>query len=335
MTSVHALSAAPEQSSGPDAFSELNDLIALAQRDRFGIHTLVASPDDADLILFVEHSTDAGAYFQHVRRHDLHRRRPQDCFLFCSTDRMIPFLPGVYAGVERSWYRSSWTRSGPYLGIGQNLGVAPAAGRCDPRWLFSFVGTPHSAPIRARVLALRHTRALIRDTADANRNALPPAEYADTIRNSAFVLCPRGGGTASFRLFETLMHGRVPVIISDEWMAPVGPDWSGFSLRVAEADVPQIPALLEAHEPAAAEMGRAAREAWEEWFAPEVLFHRIIDWCLDIEAAAPSRGRLMRLFPYVQLLRPYHALRWAGRSFGHGSWRLPRRLYTLLGVPTR
>lgn len=335
MTLVHVLSAAPEHTGGTKAFSELNDLIALAKRDRFGIHALVASPRDADFILFVEHSTDAGAYFQRVRRHELHRRRPHDCFLFSSTDRLIPFLPGIYAGIERSWYRSCWTRPGPYLGIGQSLDVVPGAARRDPQWLFSFVGTPHSAPVRARVLALKHPRALIRNTADANRNALTPAEYADTIRDSAFVLCPRGGGTASFRLFETLLHGRVPVIISDEWMAPEGPDWTGFSLRVAEADVPHIPSLLEAREPAAAEMGRAAREAWEEWFAPDVLFHRIVEWCLDIEATAPSRGRLMRLFPYVQLLRPYHTLRWAARSFGHGSWRLPRWLYTLLGVPTR
>lgn len=307
----------------------------LAQRDRFGVHTVVASPAEADLILFVEHSTDAGAYFQDVRKHELHRSFPERCYLFCSTDRVIPFLPGVYAGIERSWFRSNWVRSGPYLGIGAEQPPAPDAEAGDARYLFSFVGTPHTAPVRARVIALEHPRGLIRDTAADKDNSLSPVEYAATVRDSAFVLCPRGGGTATFRMFETMMRGRVPVIISDEWMAPRGPDWPAFSLRANEADVAQIPALLERLEPEAAAMGRQAREAWDEWFAPEVLFHRVIDWCLQIRAQAPSRGPLMPLFPYVQLLRPYHTLRWGARNLGHGSWRMPRFLYKLLGVPTQ
>jgi hypothetical protein len=334
VSKVHVLSAAPDNASTPHARSELEAIQLLAGRDRFGVHELVDSPQEADLILFVEHSTDAGAYFQDVRKHPVYKRFGPRCYLFSSTDRVIPFLPGVYAAIERSWYRSSWVRSGPYLRIGANQPAAGAAEAGNGRYLFSFVGTPHSAPVRPQIVALQHPRALIRDTSAANDNSLSAAEYAATVRDSAFVLCPRGGGTSSFRLFETMMLGRVPVIISDEWTPPTGPDWPSFSVRVAEVDVGQIPALLERLEPQASAMGGRARQAWDEWFAPDVLFHRVVEWCLAIEADAGARGPLMPLFPYVQLLRPYHTLRWIARNLGHGSWRVPRWLYKLLRVPT-
>ncbi len=310
-------------------------MVSLAQRDRLGVHGLVSSPEKADLIIFVEHSTDAGAYFQDVRKNAVYKRFTDRCFLFSSTDRVIPFLPGVYAGIEQRWYRPAWVRSGPYLGISirQPPAREPAPG-C-PRYLFSFVGTPHSAPVRKHIVQLRHPRALIRDTAAANQNLLTPEEYADTLRGSSFILCPRGGGTSSFRLFETLALGRVPVIISDKWTPPRGPDWPSFSLHVAERDISQIPALLEAREAQAPDMGRLARQAWDEWFAADVLFHRIVEWCLEIDAGAHARGRLTPIYPHMQLLRPYHAMRWFARNLGHGSWRLPRGLYKLLGVPTR
>lgn len=335
MARIHALSAAPRRASTPQAHSELQAFLSLAGRDRFGVHALVDDPEEADLILFVEHSTDAGAYYQDVRTHPVYARWRDRCQLLSTTDRVIPFLPGVYTAIERRWYRSAWVRSGPYLRVEVTAPASDAPEADGPRYLFSFVGTPNSAPVRKEIVALAHPRAMIRNTAVANRNALSPGQYARALRSSSFILCPRGGGTSSIRLFETMALGRVPVIISDQWVAPRGPDWPSFSLRVAERDVREIPALLEAQEARAPEMGRLAGEAWEQWFGPQVLFHRIVEWCLEIEAGASARGPLIGLYPYLQLLRPYHTLRWAARNLGHGSWRLPLALYKLLGVPTQ
>jgi hypothetical protein len=102
--------------------------------------------------------------------------------------------------------------------------------------------------------------------------------------------------------------GRVPVIVSDAFTPPEGPDWAAFSLRAAEAETPGIPALLRRHETAAAEMGANARSAWEQWFAPSVTFHRISEACKQIMArrattrdAAGLRVRYLRKF-----LTPFH-----------------------------
>jgi len=57
-------------------------------------------------------------------------------------------------------------------------------------------------------------------------------KYLDDLSQCTFVLCPRGTGTSSFRLYETLMMGSIPIItgmkdypFDDEY------DWESFSLR--------------------------------------------------------------------------------------------------------
>jgi len=98
----------------------------------------------------------------------------------------------------------------------------------------------------------------------------------------------------------------VPVILSDEWLEPQGPCWEKFSLRVPEADVALIPALLEERETAAVEMGLLARAQWEEWYSERVCFHRVIEWCLDIKRRRRIPESWARFFPYIQYLRPFH-----------------------------
>lgn len=296
---------------------------AAAALDRFGVHETVADPERADLVLFVETSDAAGPYFEATRRHPVYRAHREKSYLFCSTDRIVPFLPGVFASVERRWAWSAWTRSGHYLGVREGDGMRyDAASRSS--LLFSFIGSAAAHPVRRAILDLPADDALLidsaRETEEVARGehpALAPEEfrgrYTRSIEDSAFVLCPRGGGTASFRLFEAMMLGRAPVIVSDQWVAPIGPDWPSFSLRVRESDVDRIPAILRAHAGRAEEMGQAARAAWVEWFAPEVGFHRVVESCLELVAVRSRRSGPRRYEPWLQMLRPYNLARWGAR----------------------
>ncbi|MDQ2919268.1 MAG: glycosyltransferase family 47 protein, partial [Verrucomicrobiota bacterium] len=130
-----------------------------------------------------------------------------------------------------------------------------------------------------------------------------------------FVLCPRGVGASTIRLFETMRMGRVPVILSDEWVPPVGPLWEKFSVRVAEKDFAQVPRLLEEREHMAVPMGQLARREWEEWFSPEVAFHRVVDYCLAIKEGRRWPEALARWPVYLQLARPFHFRRLLRRKF--------------------
>src|SRR4051812_20062819 len=118
MARVFLLSATPEDDQSDFNLAPLREAEESARRDRFQIHSVVDDPEVADLIVFVEFY-GGGWYFERVRSHPLVRRYREKCFLFCANPFVIPFLPGVYAGIEKAW-TSSRTRPGFYLGRTQN-----------------------------------------------------------------------------------------------------------------------------------------------------------------------------------------------------------------------
>ena len=316
MAKVLLLSAAPNiRDADPTYNAPLKRLLACVPRDRFGVHQRVDDPAAADLILFVEYRA-AGRYLHDARSHRFALRYPEKAFAFCSEDAPIPFLPGVYPSIEARWHDPRRTASGHYL---RRLGLDPvpfdplAAG---PRpYLFSFVGRLRTAAVRRRLAALGSPTTPVVATDDDDpqvaAGTLDPASYwaryAEITGQSQFVLCPRGFGPGSMRLFEVMSMGRAPVILSDAWVPPEGPDWARFALRVPERRVAELPALLAAAAPRAAGMGRLAREAWEEWFSEEVTFHRLVESCLAIQARRRLPERLARLPVALQVLRPAHA----------------------------
>jgi Exostosin family len=136
--------------------------------------------------------------------------------------------------------------------------------------------------------------------------------YAEVIRASKFVLCPRGLSVSTVRLFETMRMGRVPVILSNGWVEPEGPRWDDFAIRVAEGDCARIPRLLEGYETKARSMGELAREQWLEWFSDEVAFHRVVQWCLAIQKRRTLPERLGRWPAYLQYFERFHLRRAIG-----------------------
>ena len=278
-------------------------------------HRLVDDPAEAEIILFS--STGPEPLFGSIRHTEEYRRHPAKCFVFDQSDHPLALLPGVYASIEKSWYDPRWTRSGFYVHINDEHRFHAQPWPEETPHLFSFLGSCANAPVRARLLTLGNPRGLVVDT---TKQVLPAylagdddaihrlnASYMETVRQSRFVLCPRGVGCSSQRIFEVMCMGRAPVILSDEWIPPAGPEWERFSVTIPEADVLALPRLLAERETSAREMGRVAREQWERWFAPPVLFDTVADWCLDIQRAGKCSDWWSRRRKYFQLLRPYHA----------------------------
>jgi hypothetical protein len=237
--------------------------------------------------------------------------RPRDLrrtYVFSQHDVPLPWAPGMYASLPASRARLGFT-GGFYVahhhrepgGIGDDL---EAVRDYEPHILWSFVGTFSNAPVRRRLAEINDPDGLVRDTqyfSDAirwhwgeehraeGREAF--ASYAESLGRSAFVLCPRGRGPASIRLFEALQVGRCPVIISDEWLPPPFVDWSSCTIRVPEARVQELPAILRERHDEAARLGREAREVWERFFAPEHQLRTIIRAALLTDSSAPRRVR--------------------------------------------
>ncbi len=266
----------------------------LAGEDRFRVHTLITDPVEADVILFLDgHQHYEDLDLTAIRRHPLVEQYREKAFVYCELDQPWCAMPGLYVSMPRGAF--DWERQRPcsYLClINELVHTSPAR---SPDLLFSCLAR-RCHPVRDAIFRLSHPRALVEDTSslsffgpDSAQIEEQKRHYAEVVQRSKFVLCPRGSGLSSFRLFETMAAGRVPVIISDDWVSPHGPNWTNCSVRLPERRVQEVPAILEAIEDRYVAMCAEARRAWEEWFAPDVLFHRMVDGCIDIMARRKVR----------------------------------------------
>jgi len=287
---VHIVSTA-----GLERGSQLERFRVLAANDVAGRHKLEEGANDADIVLFVDlHLIDP--QLRMLREHPLLQEVLDRAFVYCDRDQPWCVLPGVYTSMPARYFRERWQRAWLYC---DSPTEPPRNTSADPDLLYSFMGS-RSHQCRDSVLGLRHPRSLIEDTSgfvfynsDAPDFAIRKERFGEVIARSKFVLCPRGAGSCSFRLLETMAAGRVPVIISDSWVPPAVIDWECCSIRVPEKDVATIPELLEAREPDFDRLVARTIETYESYFSPEVAFHQIVEACSSIVASSsafPPRG---------------------------------------------
>lgn len=265
---------------------------------------IVDSPREADLIIYPK--TDRVEDGASDRLRDLSPRELLRTCVFSQLDEPFPWAPGVYASIPAAYGRGGFV-GGFYVphhhyeegGIEGDLEAARAR---EPDLLWSFMGTIANHPIRERLATLDDERSLVRDTQawsetvrwgwkskhrERGRKAF--ADYAELLGRSTFVVCPRGRGPGSIRLFEALRMGRPPVIVSDDWLPPPFVDWDSCSIRVPEARLRLLPEILRERESEARRLGDAAREVWEQRFSPRRQLDTLVRSCLLSHKEAPNR----------------------------------------------
>jgi len=290
-------------------------------------HPLVGRPEEADLILFV-FGTDLRAPLS-AGEEALLAGRPGDCFAWDGKDHPIGFLPGLYAALPGHAFDRRRFRT--YCYPVENRQVE-AAWQSQPEksLFFSFLGGATSS-LRRKLYRHDYGRPDVfveNTTAHQEWNPHQPAwierkqRYAEILARSEFCLCPRGAGVGSIRLFEAMQAGSVPVLLSDAYVLPEGPDWDQFLIRLPESaiDRHELPALLEPWRGRSREMGLRARQAWEAWFAPGVWLDRIVENLEAIRAARAESG----------LPEAHYRRRWAWWKFkreaGERVWNSLRRI---------
>jgi hypothetical protein len=269
------------------------ELVSLAKLDRVGEHSVISDPEEADIVLFIDpHQRLDDWSAKAIRKHPLVRRYPEKVCVYDERDTPIDSLPGLYVAMPQSRFDPSRQRATAYYRL---ITETRAFRAVAPDLLFSFRGR-RGARVRDVLFGTSHAHALIEDTSQhdfftqaSDTLERAKARYCEALARSKFVLCPRGAGTSSFRLFESLAAGRVPVILSDDWVEPAGIDWSGCSVRIPEAEADSVGSRLEELEKDWPRMSIAARAVYDDWFAPEVWFHRAAQQCLELQAAG-ARG---------------------------------------------
>lgn len=266
-----------------------NALIEVANLAEPRKHNLTDNPDEADVII-ITHTETAYSNARQVLKRYLHK-----CYVIGGSGTVF-CIPGVNSGASKSFLfyklrfrgccypfeRESNNRRNPFLSERKKTD--------EKKYLFSFVGSPTSF-VRKRLLRITFHRDDIYiystnhfdnwDHKRPDRREMQKS-YIDIMRQSKFALCPRGTTPGIIRLFEAMELGVAPVIISDKWIPPIGPDWEKFAIFVKESEINDIAKIIGFHASEYEERGRLARIAWEEYFSDSTVFNHIIEAIEDL-----------------------------------------------------
>jgi hypothetical protein len=108
------------------------------------------------------------------------------------------------------------------------------------------------------------------------------AEFVQNMVENDYIFCCRGSGNYSYRLYEALCFGRIPVLLNTDCVLPFDftIDWKRYCVWVEEADLPNIAnKIREFHDRLSAEefasLQRSCRQLWEQFLSPEGFFSNL------------------------------------------------------------
>lgn len=278
---------------------------------------------EADLIILWEgFEYKTPNYIALLENEPLIRRHAERVYVINYDDHPEGFLAGVYTSLEDPFFKPEFHASWPfYLMNNRRVYDLTSAdiNKVVPTRLFSFRGAA-SHEVRRKIFELysgltsRHLVEHVKkwyDHGDEDRLA-----FARVALDSMFCLCPHGYSAYTPRIAEIMAMGRVPVVIADGWIPFSFPEEIVYYIKVAEADIPRIPEILESRRSEAAEIGRNARLLWEKYCSPRRRATAVVEAIMRLARRSGAR-------PTFDDYRD----RWHSREFLRQlGWTWPQRL---------
>jgi hypothetical protein len=103
--------------------------------------------------------------------------------------------------------------------------------------------------------------------------------FLEITKRSKYVLCPRGYGNTSFRMYETMQLGAVPVYISDDFFTPWNDelDWNEFCVLIPSDKIYDIDKILKSiSDEQYQKMINRIQEIYPKYFTLEATYNNII-----------------------------------------------------------
>lgn len=146
----------------------------------------------------------------------------------------------------------------------------------------SFVGSRNTHPIRMDMCKHLSGKDGYHISAGNWSTSVPIDNFKNFVEitcSSKYSLAPRGYGKQSFRLYEILQLGSVPVYVSDEhylpWMDEI--DWNDFCVPVNEDEIEEIDDILKSIDDVKySKLLENGKKVYEEYFTLEGMFKNII-----------------------------------------------------------
>jgi hypothetical protein len=148
--------------------------------------------------------------------------------------------------------------------------------------LASFVGSRNTHPIRMDMCNHLSGKEGYEISAGNWSTTVPMdnfKKFLDITCSSKFGLAPRGYGKSSFRMYEILQLGTVPVYISDVHYLPWSDelDWNDFCVPVNEDEIEDIDTILKSiSDVEYNNLLENGKKVYEEYFTLEGMFKKII-----------------------------------------------------------
>lgn len=103
-------------------------------------------------------------------------------------------------------------------------------------------------------------------------------EFNRVMAESTFTLAPRGFGLPSFRAYEAMYQGSIPVYISDEFAIPLNTNFNDYGVLVKAENIPLIDEILNSYNEYDIKMKREAMaDFYSKYCTYEGLKDRIIE----------------------------------------------------------
>jgi hypothetical protein len=107
-------------------------------------------------------------------------------------------------------------------------------------------------------------------------------EFIDNMVDSDYVLCVRGAGNYSFRLYEALSVGRIPILVNTDCVLPYdfAIDWKKYCIWVESTDLRSIADQVVGFHSRISDdeyvaLQKECRQVYKEWLTPEGFFRNL------------------------------------------------------------
>ena len=232
-------------------------------------------PEQADVFLIQEHnSLKDFRYINEILNDPFLGKYFNKTFTINIDDCATGILRGLYTSLRKSRFNPDIYGAVPFLMYPNELVFSQKPTAIIPNYLAGWRGNTTSNKIRALIIESLSDKPDIhfgKTMSWLNHDEKEKQVYIDLIENSKFSLCPAGLAPVTFRIFESMALGRCPIIISDEFVLPLGPKWENFALFFPENDINGLYPFLLKNEPRYKELGERAHEAWQSFFGPRVI----------------------------------------------------------------
>jgi len=257
----------------------------------------VSHPEHADYIIINEtFSFKEWRYIDKMLGDPILGKYAHKTYTINTDDCATGLIRGLYTSMPKQRYLPTFHKAVPYCTFPNELILDPLPEHpAPPTHLAAWRGNTKSHKIRPQIIALgkRDKRVLAESTASwYNHQEDEKRQYIDTLRKGKFTLCPRGLSPVSYRIFESMALGICPVILSDEYIYPDGPEWEKFALILPESKINEVANILEKEEYRYQELGACARKNWEEFMHPEKVFEYYVDSLVELFNRKPKKNSI-------------------------------------------